>query len=67
MPLQQDPTGDTSNNQNARCDCEQCALLPEFVDFSQFGKVPKAGSARTKMIEPLCRFVEGHLSRRDSL
>jgi hypothetical protein len=47
MPLQQDPTGDTSNNQNARCDCEQCALFAEFMGFSEFRKVAIAGAART--------------------
>src|SRR6266567_6361082 len=67
MPLQQNPAGDTSNNQNARCDCKQCAPLPEFLDFSEFGKISIAGTARTEMIEPLFRFVEWHRSRCDSL
>src|ERR1700674_3529450 len=67
MPLQQDPTGDTSNNQNARCDCEQCALFAEFMGFSEFRKVAIAGAARTEMIEPLFSLVEWHRSRRDSL
>src|ERR1700730_14543572 len=66
MPLQQDPTGDTSNNQNARCDCEQCALFAEFMGFSEFRKVAIAGAARTEMIEPLFSLVEWHRSRRDS-
>src|SRR6202011_1756826 len=67
MPLQQDPTGDTSNNQNARCDCEQCALFAESMRFSEFRKVAIAGTARTEMIEPLLSLVEWHRSRRDSL
>jgi len=65
--LQQDPTGDTSNNQNARCDCEQCALFAEFMGLSEFRKVAIAGTARTEMIEPLFSLVEWHRSRRDSL
>src|ERR1700692_1830582 len=67
MPLQQDPTGDTSSNQNARCDCEQCALFAEFMGFSEFRKVAIAGAARTEMIEPLFSLVEWHRSRSDSL
>src|SRR5258708_7094361 len=67
MPLQQDPTGDTSNNQNARCDSEQCALFAEFMGFSEFRKVAVAGAARTEMIEPLFSLVERHRSRSDSL
>src|SRR6202795_2379589 len=67
MPLQQDPAGDTSNNQNARCDCEQRALFAEFMGFSEVRKVAIAGAARTEMIEPLFRLVEWHRSRRDSL
>ncbi len=67
MPLHQDPTGDTSNNQNARCDCEQCALFADFMGFSEFRKVAIAGAARTEMIEPLFSLVEWHRSRRDSL
>src|ERR1700731_5174488 len=67
MPLQQDPTGDTSNNQNARCDCEQCALFAESMRFSEFRKVAIAGAARTEMIEPLFSLVEWHRSRCDSL
>src|SRR5216684_7924372 len=67
MPLQQDPTGDTSNNQNARCDCEQSALFAEFMGFSEFRKVAIAGAARTEMIEPLLRFREWHPARCDSL
>src|ERR1700730_10078123 len=67
MPLQQDPTGDTSNNQNARCDCEQLPLLTKFKGFSEFRKVSIAGAARTEMIEPFFRFIERHRSRRDSL
>src|SRR6202140_847896 len=67
MPLQQDPTGDTSNNQNARCDCKQCALFAEFMGFLEFRKVAIAGAARTEMIEPLFSLVEWHCSRRDSL
>src|SRR5271170_7593609 len=66
MPLQQDPTGDTSNNQNARCDCEQCALFAEFMGFSEFRKVAIAGTARTEMIEPLFSLVEWHRSRCNS-
>ena len=64
---QQDPTGDTGNNQYARCDCEQCALFAEFMGFSEFRKVAIAGAARTEMIEPLFSLVEWHRSRRDSL
>src|SRR6202795_1996214 len=67
MPLQQDPTGDTSNNKNACCDCEQCAPFAEFMGFSEFRKVAIAGAARTEMIEPLFSLVEWHRSRRDSL
>src|ERR1700730_9190201 len=67
MPLQQDPTGDTSNNQNARCNCEQCALSTEFMGVSEFRKVAIAGAARTEVIEPLFSLVERHCSRRDSL
>src|SRR5260370_2561854 len=67
MPLQQDPTGDASNNQNARCDCEQLALLAEFMGFSEFRKVAIARAARTEMIEPLFCFVEWHRPRRDFL
>lgn len=66
MPLQQNPTRDTNNNQNARRDCKQCALLPEFLGFSEFGKISIAGTARTQMIEPLFRFVKWHRSRCDS-
>ena len=67
MPLQQDPPGDTSNNQNARCDCEQCALFAEFMGFSEFRKVAIAGAARTEMIEPLFSLGERHRSRRNFL
>src|ERR1700676_5189803 len=67
MPLQQDPTGDTSNNQNARCDCEQCALFAEFMEFAEFRKVAIAGAARAEMVEPLFSLLEWHRSRRDSL
>src|ERR1700676_3301710 len=67
MPLQQDPTGDTSNNQNARCDCEQCAFFAEFMGSSEFRKVTIARAARPEMIEPLFRLVERHRSRSDSL
>src|ERR1700722_15934108 len=67
MPLQQDPTGDTSSNQNARCDCEQCALFAEFMGFSEFTKVAIARAAGTEVIEPFFRFIERHRSRRDSL
>src|SRR5579859_4210480 len=66
MPLHQDPTGDTSNNQNARCDCQQSALFAEFMGFAEFRKVAIAGAARTEMIEPLFSLVERHRSRRDS-
>src|ERR1700682_695477 len=64
---QEEPTGDTRSNQNARCDCKQCALFAEFMGFSEFRKVAIAGAARTEMIEPLCSLVEWHRSRRDSL
>jgi hypothetical protein len=47
MPLQQDPTGDTSNNENARCDCEELALVAEFMDSSEFRKVAIAGVVGT--------------------
>src|SRR5579859_3422568 len=67
MPLHQDPTGDTGDNQYARCDCEQCALFAEFMGFSELRKVAIAGAARTEMIEPLFSLVEWHGSRRDSL
>src|SRR6266850_1097633 len=67
MRLQQDPTGDTSNNQNARCDCEQLALLPDFVRFSESRKVAIAWAARPEVIEPLLRFREWHPARGDSL
>jgi len=67
MPLQQNPTGDTSKNQNARCDCKELALLAEFMDFSEFRKVAIAGAAGTEMIEPLFRFIEWHRSRGDFL
>src|ERR1700692_3450811 len=67
MPLQQDPAGDTSSNQNARCDCEQRALFAELMGFSEFRKVAIAGAARTEMIEPLFSLLEWHRSRRDSL
>ncbi len=66
MFLQQEPTADTRSNQNARCDCEERALVPEFVDSSELRKVAIARAARTEVIEPLSRFVEGHRSRRDS-
>jgi hypothetical protein len=67
MSLEQEPTADTGNNQEARSDCQHRALPPRFVSSTEFIEVAIAGAAGTQMIEPLFRFIEWHGSKCDPL
>lgn len=67
MSLQQEPTTDTSSNQDACSDCKQFALPPRFVNSTEFREVCIAGTTGTEVIEPPARFIERHRSRRNSL
>lgn len=67
MPPEQRPAGNARDNQNARSNGKESALSADFLDFSELRKVPIAWAACAKVIEPLLRFGEWHLMRRDSL
>ena len=60
VPLQQDPTGDTSNNQNARCDEEQCALFAEFMGI--FGTQKSRYSRGCKTLDDRATFQLGRVA-----
>lgn len=65
MLLEQDPTGDSNNYQNARGNGYEPLRASALVDRLELRKIAVARAAGSQVIEPLLRFDEWHLVRRD--
>jgi hypothetical protein len=65
MLLEQDPTGDSNNYQDARGNGKERSRATALVGRLELRKIAVTRAAGSQVIEPLLRFDEWHLVRRD--
>src|SRR5436190_13430582 len=67
MLLEQDPTGDSNSNQDARGNGQERSRASALVGSLELRKIAVARAAGSQVIEPLLRFGEWYFMRGDSL